>query len=236
MSFGPDRAAEPQRRRSRTGRRHSHARETVLRAVEAQHAPVPVAQIARATSLHENTVRGHLEQLLADGHLTRSRAAADGRGRPAWLWRPARYGPASPYAALAGALAGAVARTSAEPATAAREAGRSWGRRIAEDLPGRAPEVSDRDRVLQAMADQGFAPADAEDPGASGTIALRRCPLLDAARRNPDVVCAVHQGMLDALLEGSEETAGPGTEAGTVAELQPFAAPGTCLLHLRERE
>src|SRR5699024_7768350 len=45
-------------------------------------APVSTAALARATGLHENTVRGHLEQLLADGYVARVRARSSGRGRP----------------------------------------------------------------------------------------------------------------------------------------------------------
>lgn len=209
------------RRSSRAGRRYSSARELVLRTVEAQHAPVSIAALTRSTGLHENTVRGHLTELLADGHITRSRAPADGRGRPAWLWRPVQHGPASPYAALAGVLAETIARTSADPAAAAREAGRTWGRELAQDLPAQSGRADPRATVVRVMADQGFAP---EDTG--GHITLHRCPLLEAASRQTEVVCSVHRGMIDGLLEQERS-------AATEVELVPFAAPGQCLLHLR---
>lgn len=212
-------------RRGAAGRRHSSAREQVLRTVEAQHSPVSVAAIGRATGLHENTVRGHLDQLLADGHVTRSRAAADGRGRPAWLWRPTRYGPASPYAALAGVLAGTIARTSTDPAATAHEAGRGWGTELAEDLPETASPTPARTVVLEAMAAQGFGP---EDDGQR--IVLHRCPLLEAASRHTEVVCSVHRGLIAGLLDGAP---GPGGARPEV-ELLPFAAPGQCHLHLRD--
>src|SRR5699024_3470300 len=69
-------------RAASTGRRHSSSRESVLRTVESQRAPVSTATLARATGLHENTVRGHLEQLLADGYVARVCARSSGRGRP----------------------------------------------------------------------------------------------------------------------------------------------------------
>lgn len=225
IGTGPAAQNGPPQRRSAAGRRHSHAREQVLRTVEAQRSPVSVTALSRATGLHENTVRGHLDQLLTDGHVTRSRAAAEGRGRPAWLWRPTRYGPASPYAALAGVLAGTIARTSADPAATAHEAGRSWGAELAEDLPETAPRVSARTVVLDAMAAQGFDPVDDGDQ-----IALHRCPLLEAASRHTEVVCAVHRGLIAGLLEETPGVDGPQPEV----ELIPFAAPGRCLLHLRD--
>lgn len=215
----------PPPRRSAAGRRHSGAREQVLRTVEAQRCPVSIAALGRATGLHENTVRGHLERLLADGHVTRSRAPAAGRGRPAWLWRPTRYGPASPYAALAGVLAGTIARTSADPAATALDAGRDWGAQLAEDLPETVPPAPARTVVVEAMAAHGFAP---EDDGER--ILLHRCPLLEAAARHTEVVCSVHRGLIAGLLEGAPAHDGPRPDV----ELIPFAAPGQCLLRLRD--
>ena len=245
---GPAAAASPGGpRRSAAGRRHTAAREQLLRTLEAQTAPVSVTALSRATGLHENTVRGHLDQLLADGHATRSPAPAEGRGRPAWLWRPTRHGPASPYAALAGVLAETIARTSPHPAETAHEAGLSWGRRLLPDLPVGPGLRTDRERVLRVMEDQGFDPADEGEH-----IALRRCPLLEAAQQHPEVVCAVHRGLVDALLDPAEAEAGAadadgspagadGSPAGadasrpaarSRAELVPFAAPAICRLRL----
>ena len=76
----------PQRRAS-SGRAHSASRERLLRLLEAQRAPASLAALVLATGLHENTVRGHLEALFRDGFVTRRRAEASGRGRPAWLWQ-----------------------------------------------------------------------------------------------------------------------------------------------------
>ena len=56
---------------------------------------------------------------------------------------------------------------------------------------------------------------------------LRTCPLLDAARRHPEVVCAVHRGLAEAAYEAF------GGEAQEVA-LEPFALPGSCVLTLPE--
>ena len=71
----------------------------------------------------------------------------------------------------------------------------------------------------------GFAPEANRD---SSVVRLTRCPLLDTARRYPDVVCAVHVG----IVRGALEEYGAGTVG---AELLPFAEPGACLLHLGAR-
>lgn len=213
----------PTSRRSAGGRRGPSGRERVLRTVEQQPEPATTAAICRETGLHENTVRGHLEQLLADGHVTRSRAAALGRGRPAWLWRPTENGPASPYVALATSLADSLARTSPDPAVAAREAGRAWGQEMAQDVPQQSPPATARELSVHAMSQQGFDPEDTDD-----AIVLHHCPLLSAAARHPEVVCSVHRGMVDGLLEGTGHL-----HAGV--ELVPFAAPGQCHLHVDTR-
>ncbi|MGY5766327.1 helix-turn-helix transcriptional regulator [Brachybacterium sp. DNPG3] len=216
------------RRSASTGRRHSSSRELILRLVEAQRAPVSLAALVRSSGLHENTVRGHLGQLLEDGYVARGPAPAEGRGRPAWLWRPVRAESSSAYAELAGTLAEALAEACPEPAEIARDAGRRWGRQLAAGLePEPEPEGAsappdERRAVIAVMADQGFDP---EDTGEE--IALRRCPLLEAATRSTEVVCAVHRGMVDGVLEHL------GSDPGERVDLQPFAGPGRCALHLR---
>jgi len=103
----------------------------VLRMIEAQSAPVSTAALSTATGLHENTVRGHLDQLYVDGYIGRQRQPASGRGRPAWLWTAARPDSENPYAALAGVLADSLAQAGGDPVARAREAGRRWGEEIA---------------------------------------------------------------------------------------------------------
>ncbi|WP_082609157.1 metalloregulator ArsR/SmtB family transcription factor [Oerskovia sp. Root918] len=80
-----------------------------------------------------------------------------------------------------------------------------------------------RHEVVDLLDRLGFAPR-ADDDAAS--VALTRCPLLEAAYRNPEVVCAVHLG----LAQGALERLGAPRE-GT--SLLPFAEPGACRLHLR---
>lgn len=225
---------EPQRRSS-TGRRHSPTREAILHALDARPGPTSIAALARATGLHENTVRGHLTALWRDGYVERTSETPEGRGRPSWLWQAKDRHPDSPYAALAGVLAETVARLSPSPEEDAREAGRAWGRRIAAADAGRATgaagssPVAVRSRVIDVMRDQGFAPrlrgeGDGRDDG-DPVIVLRQCPLIDAATGHSDVVCSVHLGMVLGVAEqlGARDTG---------SELVPFAAPGECVLRL----
>lgn len=186
-----------------------------------------VGEIAQRAGLHENTVREHLEGLLAARLARRERAPAVGRGRPAWRYaaRPAQESTAiRDYLALASVLAGQIARSSADPAADAAEAGAGWGRALVADLPAEADAASARHRVVQLLGDLGFAP-DADD--AARTARLTRCPLLEVAREHPDVVCSIHRGVAGAALEalGAPEDA-------RQVRLLAFAEPGACVLHL----
>lgn len=203
-------------RRGAEGRRYSSTRERILREVEARES-VTAAEIVATTGLHENTVREHLERLRADGRLRRIRSQAQGRGRPGWRWEAPPADAVNPYAGLALALADALAQTSADPVAAARAAGSQWGAEIA----AQHTEADDaRELVLATMREQGF------EPDASGdAIVLHRCPLLAAAARRSDVVCAVHEGMVEGIARSRTQKSD--------AELQPFRADGACILHLR---
>jgi predicted ArsR family transcriptional regulator len=78
---------------------------------------------------------------------------------------------------------------------------------------------------VAVLDELGFAPEGDRD---NAVVRLTRCPLLDTARRFPDVVCAVHLGIVQGALE--EYDADPGS-----AELYPFSEPGACRLHLDGR-
>lgn len=73
------------------------------------------------------------------------------------------------------------------------------------------------------LDDLGFTPEVV--PERPAEIRLTRCPLLEAAHRHPEVVCAVHLGIVrGALTEYGADPAG--------SALVPFAEPGACRLVL----
>lgn len=188
------------------------------------HAPVRIAALAAGLDLHPNTVREHLDALLEYRLVERLTEAPTGRGRPAALYRPTAADPAvvsSDYAGLATALAGHLARTSATPERDARSAGVEWGRELVADA---ALGDDPRGTVLDVLSRLGFAPEG--DGAAAEGIALRACPLLDAARRYPTIVCQVHLGIIEGILDRI------GAVIDGDLELVPFAEPGACRLFL----
>lgn len=204
----------------------SGPRGAVLERLQRTGEPVTIAGLAAEFGLHPNTAREHLDGLVERGLATRDRSEAVGRGRPAWRYTAAvdQLEPdprVRDYAGLAAALAGHLARTAADPAAEGLAAGWAWGRSLVTSRPSQ-PGPSPRHKVVGLLEELGFAPeADAD----ARSIALRRCPLLDAAREHPEVVCQVHLG----IVRGALEHYGGDPEP---TELLPFAEPGACRLHL----
>ncbi len=204
-------------------------RALLLERLAAQTQPTTLAALAHLTGRHENTVREHLDALVRSGHVVRFAAEPDGRGRPAWLYEAEGAPPAAPgrhaeYAGLAAALAETIQRTSDRPIELAVEAGERWGHELAASRgaePQPTPALARR-RVVDLVDDLGFA---VESDRRATTVRLTRCPLLEAAHRYPDVVCAVHEGLARAAMEDY------GADPSGVS-LVPFAEPGACLLRL----
>lgn len=199
-------------------RRPSSTRERILREVESR-GTASTAEIVAATALHENTVREHLSRLLGDGRLRRIRAQAQGRGRPGWRWQATPADVVNPYAGLVLTLADTLTGAVDDPSAQARAAGVRWGGEIVQQQTDAAEDP--RALAVDVMRQQGFAPdAEGED------IVLQRCPLLAAAARRTDIVCAVHEGMLAGIVGFRDPQTG--------ARLLPFQADGGgCVLQLR---
>lgn len=224
----------------------------VLEHLSTQAEPVSVGALAAMTGLHSNTVREHLETLIAAGFAAKEQAFSRGRGRPAWLYFDTAGAAASnapEYAGLASALAAHIHRTSDAPRSDGVAAGIDWGRQLAEDFAGedavadgQAPAADGqtpaaRDRVVSLLDELGFSP-ETESAGSDSSdeycddvahVRLTRCPLLSAAHQYPDIVCGVHLG----LVRGALDVFG---DEVSESQLEPFAEPGACRLHLQSPE
>lgn len=217
------------RRVGRPLHRLSPSRSALLVTLRDQPEPVTLAALVKMTALHENTVREHLDGLIRIGMVHRARAESVSRGRPAWLYMATETGSFdSEYAGLASALARAIVRSSDRPAQAAELAGEEWGRQLARDRGAVfSTPVQARDRVVAVLDDLGFACE--TDEASPAEVRLTRCPLLEAAYRHTDVVCAVHLGIVRGVLQ--ENGADP---AGT--QLFPFSEPRACGLLVPPRD
>ena len=128
------------------------SRSRIQAVIEAAPAPLTVESIAESTGLHANTVRSHLDILLAGGVITREAADAHGRGRPRWLYRSATP-QRSPFHALAEALSVQLALVG-DP-TMADRAAEQWARAL-PDLPSAGSPDEAVAEAADALTRLGF--------------------------------------------------------------------------------
>lgn len=205
----------------------SEARARVLEAMQRLAAASSASDVAAALGLHENTARKHLEGLAERGLLARTIEQPEGRGRPAIAYRalPQHTEPDArvrEYVGLAAALAGHIAATSEDPEADAIAAGERWAESVERDEPPSTKQPIEI-HIIKAFDAMGFEP---ELDEAGDSIALTRCPLIDAALAEPTVVCGVHFGFARGLLRAR------GADVSR-ARLTPFSEVGACRLHLR---
>ena len=188
--------------------------------------PATTQELADLTGRHLNTVRVALQRLEAEG-LLECRTEPQARGRPRHVWAiaaTARLGGAAPEAHgnlsrwLARAMVGGPGLAEVETT------GREIGRELAPDAKGRGL----RESMHDALAALGFAPR-AEAAGDGLRYVLGNCPYRDAVRENPAVVCTLHRGITQGLLDRLN----PETVLKGFVARDPFAAG--CLIELAPR-
>jgi predicted ArsR family transcriptional regulator len=164
--------------------------------------PLATADIAASLGLHVNTVRPHLERMREVGLLAVTTEARRGVGRPQHLYALAPDAPSlglePPSYPL---LAGLLLRMAAEAGLGADEAiemGREQGLLTAARVPA---GVIGADALMDEQALLGFDPERVDDESGS-TIAFGHCPYGDLARQQSELVCGLHCGMVEGLIDG----------------------------------
>ena len=193
------------------------SRVRILQVVESADAPLTVEDIAERTGLHANTVRGHLDVLLAGGSVAREAADSAGRGRPRWLYRSASPS-ASPYQFLAEALSAQLARSDgAEFADAAAE-------RWAHALPDLPVAFSPDEAVAEATDALNRLGFNAIASPVGDAISVTACPYAELVDDNP-VICDIHTALVVRLLEQTGQPV-------TLDSMDIWARRGMCVARL----
>ena len=162
--------------------------------------PLGTAEIAVALGLHPNTVRPHLERMRDAGLL---HVEVDNRGnvgRPQHRYSVAADAPSlglepAAYPILAALLAN-LAATFGPDADSVADIAREHGRQRAQAHPNESCIKA----VASELADLGFDPATATD-GTVTTIAFTRCPFRPLAEAFPELVCHLHRGMIEGMVD-----------------------------------
>jgi predicted ArsR family transcriptional regulator len=184
-------------------------------------------QISERVGLHYNTVRAHLEVLIATGMVSRRVEERSVPGRPRVIFDATEEAPReerSDYLLLATILADHVAGPGDGPSAVAEELGRRWGTQLIAppfDDPSADEAIG---RLAGLFAELGFQPEMAGGAGQRRML-LRHCPFRELAEARPDVVCSIHLG----LLRGALSELGAPISA---TALEPFVEPSLCVAHL----
>ena len=191
-----------------------------------------IVAIAEELGVHPNTVRFHLDSLVADSQVEQVEHGRKGPGRPPLMFQAIRQmdrGGTRHYRMLAEILTMALAADK-DPCPKAMAAGRAWGRNL-ESSAG-APEAEATtaegaiDQLVEVLDDLGFAPERRTSNGEQ-LVGLRHCPFLELAETRSSVVCPIHLG----LMQGALETwAAP----VSVERLDAFVEPDLCLAHIAQ--
>ena len=169
--------------------------------------PVPVRELATRLGLHANTIRPHLRRLVDAGLVaSETRRGPSAVGRPQTMFSAVAAGgrEGRDYRLLADILATLVSGSRAR--TGAQDLAREWGDYL---MTRRAPAPGARRpgpnlaALREALADAGFDPRFRRRGNRSVEIALRGCPFRDLLDDHRELVCTVHRGLLEGMLEGS---------------------------------
>lgn len=206
----------------------------ILRALSSHPTPIKAEDVGRSLGLHPNTVREVLTELCDRGLVSRSRASAQGRGRPSWLYSaqvtvdPGQV--ATQFSNFAMAFAKNVA-SCPQLEQVAKKMGQTWAQEIISQA--RIPSHAHIDAVEEAQrmdvhaakiqmffSKMGFEARRGEQ---CGDIRLYRCPLStpDSSPEELMPLCQIHTEMVNSLISTL-------TNGHMRTETTPFAGPGYC--------
>jgi predicted ArsR family transcriptional regulator len=174
-------------------------RHAIFRCIADAANPISVAELNTEFAFNHNAIRQHLAKLVAAGLIVEAKAAPTGRGRPRLVYtlNPAvegRWGTVGPYERLS--------RLLVEIAGTGRSA-EEVGRRAADQFRVAAPSGNGADDLSAAMAKQGFEP-EVRETRSRTEVVLHHCPFETAAVADRSIVCALHLGIAEGLVDGTE--------------------------------
>lgn len=184
--------------------------------------PRTTAEIAETLALHPNTVRPHLERMRDVGLLQIDVETRGEVGRPQHRYSLApdapSFGLEPPSTALLSSLLLQLVEVTGIRGVDAVEIGRRHGKDDAERLH-EAP--SSLEALVSQHEQLGFDPIVTDGDDEDGAVvAFAHCPFRAYAEANPDVVCSLHRGMVEGLLDRMGDS--------RVAEFCPLAHRTPC--------
>lgn len=195
----------------------------LLRLIAERDSPTTIQELCELSGLHPNTVRTHLDSLLAAGEIEREQAPSHGRGRPLWVYRPAVV-KVSPYEMLAQILASQLGRVD-DPSLTARTAQR-WADVAANQTQVAASDCDEAvDHVAHSLRNVGFT---ISLNAMRDEVTITECPYASLVAEHPKI-CDVHAALVDELLTRSGQPV-------RAERIDVWAKPGVCVAHLNRSD
>ncbi len=194
--------------------------------------PVSVRELSARLSLHPNTLRPHLRRLEEVGLVATEVRRGASVGRPQTLYVAVRREEpqGSEYRLLAEILAGLLSGQRA--VERAQALAREWGTYLVAQggpKPGtRLPARRNLAVLQEAMARAGFEPRFHRRTPGVVEIVLRACPFRDLVEDHLELVCAIHRGLIEGMLQGLKPPL-------SLASFEPLVERGVCRLLARGR-
>lgn len=179
-------------------------------------------QVADDMGWPVETTRLHLEELVSAQLAERVPGAPRGRGRPPMTYR-ATVGMDTTGPTQYRLLAGLLARTLHDRPNGraiARDAGQAWASEQPTDAIDGPPLTRATIALTSRFEAHEFAPT-AALAGDRADITLWHCPFLDLIADYGDVICSLHDGMVDGITRIAAGTS-------VTARLTAFPRPDSC--------
>jgi predicted ArsR family transcriptional regulator len=179
-------------------------RYAIYRELSTSTSALAAQDLADRLGVHPNTIRLHLERLRDVGLIDVEAVHRGTVGRPQHLYFLADGAPGlgfdpPAHALLAGLLGALSERVGASPEEAA-QTGNSWGRAAGRRTSAR----SCVDALEAELHGLGFEPVAAPGDGTSeggARIEFLHCPFKELAEAYPELVCNLHRGLCEGLVE-----------------------------------
>jgi predicted ArsR family transcriptional regulator len=201
-------------------------RARLFRALAALRRPATTQELADLSGRHPNSVREQLQRLASHRLIERRRRAQPlGRPQDEWVIAPgAQPGGRAPeaYSDLGRWLARALQRDP-DRLEAVEAVGREVGRELAPEMQYGSPAQL----LADAFTALGFAPRTETPAPGHRRYVLGNCPYREAVRENQPVVCTLHRGITQGLLDKLD----PGAKLAGFVARDPFEAG--CLIDIQ---
>jgi len=204
---------------------HGGRRTHIIQLLRDTKEPLSVEQVAEMVGVHANTARFHLESLVDAGLASRESEITARRGRRHILYTGTlpnqTHERAHAYRLLAQILSGLIATKHPDAGDDMYDVGLRWGAYLTNrPAPYETLDEAEIDqRVLDKADALWFAPELQSSP--RPRLLFHNCPVIDAVRGQPGLVCRLHAGMINGSLAEMHSSQ-------RVVELEPITKPHLC--------